>query len=87
MNQVTLTSTTTPLFYDLTKFENFHTVEMEPLLITSVLVGDNLIAYGNTIMNFEGMNQTNYLHFSSGLHNLDHPVKFTSFHIDKKNKI
>jgi len=87
MNQVIVTSTTTPLYYDLTEFENFHSIDMEPLLVKSILVGDNLNVYGNTIMNYEGSNQTNYLHFSSGNHKLDPPVKFTSFHIDKKNKI
>jgi len=83
MNQVILNTDTNPIIYDLSKYANFHTTKMDPILIRSVDVGENVNAYGKTIMNVEGINKTNFLHFKKGLHLLEPPVMFLSFHIDK----
>lgn len=85
MNQVILNTHTVPIIYNVTK-DNFHTIKMEPVLINSVDVGKNVNAYGKTIMNYEGINKINFLHFKKGIHLLEPPVMFLSFHIDKIDK-
>jgi len=85
MNQVILNTDTIPIIYNLTK-DNFHTTKMDPILINSVDVGENVNAYGRSIMNYEGINKINFLHFKKGLHLLEPPVMFFSFHIDKIDK-
>jgi len=82
MNQVVLTTDKIPIVYN----SEFHTTKMDPILIYSVDVGENINAYGKTIMNNGGINKTNYLHFNKGLHVLEPPVMFLSFHIDKIDK-
>jgi hypothetical protein len=82
MNQVILNSDTIPILYN----DTFHTTKMDPVLIYSVDVGGNMNVYGKTIMNDGGINKTNYLHFNKGIHLLEPPVMFLSFHIDKIDK-
>ena len=84
MNKVILNTDTIPIVYNLT--DHFHTTKMDPVLINSVDVGENVNAYGKTIMNYEGINKINFLHFKKGLHLLEPPVMFLSFHIDKINQ-
>jgi hypothetical protein len=84
MNQVILNTDTVPIIYNVT--DNYHTTKMDPILIKSVDVGENVNAYGRIIMNFEGVNKTNFLHFKKGIHVLEPPVMFLSFHIDKIDK-
>lgn len=84
MNTVTLKTNSNPIVYDITEYANFHTLNMRPIYITSVVLGENVNAYGNTIMNYEGINQTKYLHFTKGrTYLLEPPVMFLTFHIDK----
>ena len=82
MNQVILTTDTIPIVYN----DTLHTTKMDPVLIYSVDVGENINAYGKTIMNNNGINKVNYLHFNKGIHVLEPPVMFLSFHIDKIDK-
>jgi hypothetical protein len=82
MNQVILTTDKMPIVYN----DTLHTTKMEPVLIYSVDVGENINAYGKTIMNQNGINKVNYLHFNKGIHVLEPPVMFLSFHIDKIDK-
>jgi len=82
MNQVILNTDSTPIIFDLTR-GNFHTTKMQPVLIRSIQIPENANAYGKTIMNYEGINKINYLHFKKGKHLLEPPVMFLSFHIDK----
>jgi len=84
MNKVTLTTNSNPILYDISEYANYHTLKMPPIHITSVILGENVNAYGNTIMNYDGINQTKYLHFTKGrTYLLEPPVMFLSFHIDK----
>jgi hypothetical protein len=84
MNTVTLTTNSNPILYNIEGYENYHTLKMPPILITSVILGENVNAYGNTIMNYEGVNQINYLHFTKGrTYLLEPPVMFLTLHIDK----
>jgi hypothetical protein len=86
MNQVILSTETSPIIYDL-KEDSFHTLTMTRFLIHSVKVGDNVNAYGNTYLYDDGINKMNYLHFEKGkTHILETPAMFLSFHIDKINK-
>ena len=86
MNTVTLTTKSNPIIYDITEYANYHTLNMPPIHITSIILGENVNAYGNTIMNYDGINQTNYLHFTKGrTYILEPPVMFLTLHIDKNN--
>lgn len=82
MTQVILNSDTIPIVYN----SQFHTTKMDPVLIYTIDVGENMNVYGKTIMNNDGINKTNYLHFNKGIHILEPPVMFLSFHIDKIDK-
>jgi hypothetical protein len=84
MNKVTLTTNANPIVYDISEYANYHTLKMPPIHITSVNLGENVNAYGNTIMNYNGINQTKYFHFTKGnTYVLEPPVMFLTFHIDK----
>lgn len=84
MNQVVLNTDYKPIVYELSNQSSFHTLDMPPSVIRSIRIGDNVNAYGKIIINYEGINQTNYLHFKGGkTHILEPPVMFLSFHIDK----
>ena len=82
MTQVILNSDTNPIVYH----SRFHTTKMDPVLIYTIDVGENMNVYGKTIMNVDGINKTNYLHFNKGIHLLEPPVMFLSLHIDKIDK-
>jgi hypothetical protein len=78
-----LNTDTFPIVYNLKGYANYHTTKMDPIFVNSVDVGENLVAYGKIIMNHQGINKTNFLHFNKGVHLLEPPVMFLSFHIDK----
>ncbi len=84
MNTVKLTTKTSAIIYEMSNIPNYHNLDTIPVPIVSITLGENVNAYGKSIVNFEGINQINYLHFKKGrTHILDPPVMFLSFHIDK----
>ena len=84
MNTVTLITTTVPIIYEMSNIQGYHNLDTIPLPVKSIILGENVNAYGKTIVNVDGINRINYLHFKNGqTHILDPPAMFLSFHIDK----